>query len=143
MCRTGLSWCPKDGMHVCAEMKVDHKFDEYLVKIPKIFSVLTLKLRSCNHILPIERGKYSNIPRERRYCELCDENRPFVGDKYHFSLQCKNTQLVQYRNQFIPQYYRDRLNMVKFIELIACISNNRKLAIRVGSYLRKAFSLIR
>ena len=66
------------------EMKADHKFEEYLVKIPKIFSVPILKLRSCNHQLPIERGRYSNIPRERRYCELCDDNRPFVGDEYRF-----------------------------------------------------------
>ena len=27
-----------------------------------------------NHKLPIERGRYSNIQRERRFCHLCNEN---------------------------------------------------------------------
>ena len=124
-------------------MKADRKFEEHLVKIPKISFVPILKLRSCDHKLQIERGRYSNIPRERRPCELCDENRLFVGDEYHFLLQCKNTQLVQYRNQFIPQYYRDRPNMIQFIELMECISYSKKLAVRVESYLRKAFSLLK
>ena len=85
------------------KMKADHKFEEYLVKIPKIFSVPILKLRSCNHKLSIEKGRYSNVPRERRHCELCDENRPFVGDEYHFLLHCKNTQLNQFMQVSILQ----------------------------------------
>ena len=46
------------------DIKQDHKFEDYLVNLPRCFYVPILKLRSCNHRLPVERGRYSNIPRE-------------------------------------------------------------------------------
>ena len=49
--------------------KTDFKFEEY-------FNILDeqnflLLCRTTNHKLPIEKGRWSNIPRENRYCELC------------------------------------------------------------------------
>ena len=65
-------------------IKPKHKFEQYILKLPKTFlKVSILKIRSCNR-LPTERGRYSNIPRERRYCELRNEDRVDVGDEYDF-----------------------------------------------------------
>ena len=44
------------------------------------------KFRLSNHKLPIERGRYSNIEREPRFCQLCNEN--MIGDEFHFILEC-------------------------------------------------------
>ena len=55
-----------------------HRLENYLLSPPKSFSEVMLKLRSCNHKLPVERRRHCNIPRERRYCDLCDHN--VIGD---------------------------------------------------------------
>ena len=92
-----------------------HKFEQYdLVKLSRTFYVLILKISSCNHRLVIERRRYSNIPSERRHCELCNEDRLNVGDQYRFLLQCSNNPLVKYRNHCIPHYYSCRPNSLKF-----------------------------
>ena len=114
------------------DIKQDHKFEDYLVNLPRCFYVPILKLRSCNHRLPVERGRYSNIPRERRYCDLCNEN--IIGDEYHFVLECKHGSMVQYRNQYLPKFYRHRPSMLKFVTLMKNATENHKLAIKFGSF---------
>ena len=51
------------------------------------------------------------------------------GDEYHFVLECKNSQLVQYRNQYIATYYRCRSSMLKFVTSMESLSENRKVAL--------------
>ena len=123
------------------DIKQDHKFEDYLVNLPRCFYVPILKLRSCNYRLPVERGRYSNIPRERQYCDLCNEN--IIGDKYHFVLECKHGSMVQYRNQYLPKFYRHGPSMLKFVTLMKNVTENHKLAIQFGSLLRKSFSLLK
>ena len=38
--------------------------------------------------LPIEKGRWGNIPREKRYCELWQKNQ--IGDEYHYISECTN-----------------------------------------------------
>ena len=83
-------------------IKQDHIFKDYLVNLPRCFYVPIRKLRICNHKLPIGRGRYSNIPRERRYCDLCNEN--ISGDEYPFVLECKHGSMVQYRSQYLSKF---------------------------------------
>ena len=45
-----------------------------------------VKLRISSHKLRIETGRYDNIPREERLCNLCNCNR--IEDKTHFLLDC-------------------------------------------------------
>jgi hypothetical protein len=48
---------------------------------------LTLcKFRTTNHKLPIEHGRWNNIPRENRKCNLC--NLEEIGDEFHYILNC-------------------------------------------------------
>ena len=44
------------------------------------------KFRICNTELPIEKGRYQNLPRYLRYCCLC--NKQIVGDENHLLLEC-------------------------------------------------------
>ena len=48
--------------------------------------MLLCKFRLGNRKVPIERGRYKNVPREQRYCELCNHN--INGDEFHFILEC-------------------------------------------------------
>ena len=45
-----------------------------------------VKLRISSHKLRIETGRYDNIPRDERLCNLCNCNR--IEDETHFLLDC-------------------------------------------------------
>ena len=45
-----------------------------------------IKIRTCNHRLPIETGRWSNIDRNLRMCTMCD--RKSIGDEYHYIMEC-------------------------------------------------------
>ena len=44
------------------------------------------RFRLNNHKLPIEYGRWNNIPRELRICNLC--NTADLGDEFHYLLKC-------------------------------------------------------
>ena len=59
--------------------KTDFKFEEYFNILDEHNSLLLYKFRTTNHKLHIEKGRWSNIPRENHYCELCQKNQ--IGDE--------------------------------------------------------------
>ena len=44
------------------------------------------KLRTSNHLLAIETGRWNNIPRENRTCTQCGQNK--IEDECHFLFDC-------------------------------------------------------
>jgi hypothetical protein len=60
--------------------KTDFKFEEYFNILDEQNSLLLCKFRTTNHKLPIEKGRWSNIPRENRYCELCGLRLPYIRE---------------------------------------------------------------
>lgn len=74
--------------------KAEYKLEEYLtfIKNPLQRKIFT-QFRISNHKLLIEYGRYQNIPREQRLCQLCDSNE--VEDEYHFTLSCQYYQLLR------------------------------------------------
>ena len=50
------------------------------------FRKTLVKLRISSHKLRIETGRYDNIPRDERLCNLCNCNR--IEDETHFLLDC-------------------------------------------------------
>ena len=65
-----------------------------------------------NHRLPIELGRWQNIPYNERKCTSCNT----LGDEYHYLMECK--ELTSLRKQYISKYYQSHPNFVKFIELL-------------------------
>jgi hypothetical protein len=53
--------------------KTDFNFEEYFNILDEQNSLLLCKFRTTNHKLPIGKGRWSNIPRENRYCEFCQK----------------------------------------------------------------------
>lgn len=76
--------------------------------------IILSKFRSSNHRLPIETGRWQNVPRENRLCHLCFND---IGDEYHYILSCNV--LSDIRTKYIPFYFRHNPNTIKFYHLFA------------------------
>lgn len=83
-------------------LMTNFEHEEYLniLTIRKFRSALA-KLRISNHDLNIERGRYRNVPRDDRLCELCQES--LIESEYHFVQVCKAYSLL--RAQYLPRKY--------------------------------------
>jgi hypothetical protein len=46
------------------------------------------RFRTSNHRLPIEEGRWANVERHNRLCQLCQSRE--IGDVFHYVLQCPN-----------------------------------------------------
>ena len=62
----------------------------------------------------IEKGRWSNILRENRYCELCQKNQ--IGDEYHYIFECTN--LSEKRTSLLPKHLIERPNIIKLKKLM-------------------------
>ena len=69
--------------------------------------------RTRNHRLPIELGRWSNIPISERKCHLCHMN---VGGEFHYLFDCNY--FCEERNLHIKHYYRRSPNTLKMTELM-------------------------
>jgi hypothetical protein len=78
--------------------KIDIKLEDYLIKLSPDLRRYLCKFRTINHKLPIETGRYKNIPRNERHCTLCKES--LICDEFHIIFQCKT--LVNLRKKYLP-----------------------------------------
>ena len=60
--------------------------EKYITELSLKSAITLAKFRTTNHKLPIEKGRWENIERNQRTCNLC--NRNALGDEYHFLLEC-------------------------------------------------------
>ena len=60
-------------------------FEPYLLLLNKNHRSIFTHYRT-NHRLPIEVGRWKNIPRSERKYYLCDDD--VIGDEYHFLFEC-------------------------------------------------------
>ena len=65
------------------------------------------KLRTRNHKLPIECGRWQGIERNRRLCKLCQKQE--IGDEFHYILECPIFKCK--RKLLIKQKYIQNPNM--------------------------------
>jgi len=90
----------KGNLYPC--IKPEFRLQPYLLKLIAINRVSICKLRTCNLKLPIETGRWRNIPLDERYCTLCEDQ--LIGNEFHYLFICKKTTLVQMRSKYIPTY---------------------------------------
>ena len=60
--------------------------EPYLLLLNKNHRSICTNYRTAKHRLPIEVGRWGNIPRSERKCFLCDDH--VIGDEYHFLFEC-------------------------------------------------------
>ena len=87
-------------------------FEDYLVKLTDFQRTVLCRFRVGSSKLPVERG-YQNIERNRRFCNLCDNNS--IGDEFHLLLECDNPHIKRLRGKYLPRYCQSGANVIKFL----------------------------
>ena len=109
-------------------------FENYLVTLPFKLRKALVQIRTRNNRLPIETGRWQQIPRDERICFLCKAN---IGDEFHFILECK--ELNDVRKQYLKPYYCKRPTILKFFQLFN--TENRK-ALFLSRFTRVILSIV-
>ena len=93
---------------------------EHYLSILDAKSTKTLiKFRTANHKLPVETGRYRELPLIERKCPFCTN---LVGDEYHYALECSKFKDI--RNKYIDKKYHARPSMYNFITLMQSKNKN-------------------
>jgi hypothetical protein len=92
------------------------KLENYLLKLPPNERTLITKLRCCNLKIPVETGRWVNIPREETICHLCHND---IGSEYHYIFECSFPNVVDIRKKHIPRYYTRYPNFQKMIGILS------------------------
>ena len=97
----------------------------------KVYRISLARFRCSSHDLYIEKGRYSNINREQRVCQVCDLNT--VEDEFHFLLVCPAYSALRYK--YIQERYYVHLNNNKLSLLLNSSNYNviQNLSIYVNS----------
>ena len=90
------------------------------------------KFRISAHNLNIERGRYHNVPRHERKCQLCNMND--IEDEYHFIFICPL--YYDIRLKYIKPYYFRYPSMLKLIQIFT--SQSVKVLSNLAKYLTHA-----
>ena len=96
------------------------------------------RIRTCNHRLPIEAGRYgaNRANREDRKCTKF--NSGLVGDEFHFILTCNKPELLELRERYISPYYTVNPTMEKLNELF---NNKGKKLFKLARFVSEGLKL--
>jgi hypothetical protein len=95
----------------------------------KKIKIALSRFRLSSHQLEIERGRYSNIPRDERKCKFCNLN--VIENEYHFLLICPLYTSI--RQKYLKPYYNSWPTLNKFDRLMR--SCNKKEIINLSKYI--------
>ena len=78
---------PNSKLRTYKHLKLQIGFEEYVNQIPNEKERISMtKFRLSNHQLMIEKGRYSNLDKEQRFCPFCPDS---IEDEKHFLTECK------------------------------------------------------
>ena len=119
-------------------VKVIFEREYYITSLPNNLRRAISRIRTCNHKLPIEVGRYARnlAPRAQRICTKCDSK--LVGDEFHFILVCTNPVLSELREKYISPYYTRFPTMAKLTDLFC--NRNTKL-FKLARYVAEGLKL--
>ena len=124
--------CSSLYKHVKSVFEREH----YLTKLPFNLRLALSRIRTSNHKLPIEVGRYECVPREERICPKCESGQ--VGDEFHFLLTCGNPELVVLRGKYISPYYTINPSMEKLNDLL---NNKGRKIFKLARYVEEGLKL--
>ena len=117
--------------------KNEFKLEPYLLRLQQSDRIYLCKFRCSNVKLPIETGRWGNIPKENRICHLCNVG---IGDEYHYLFLCSHPYITDIRQKFIPQYYTRYPCMEKLKMLLSYC--NVPLYKQICFFLKKLVSIL-
>ncbi|MCW4346540.1 MAG: reverse transcriptase domain-containing protein [Candidatus Thiodiazotropha endolucinida] len=117
-------------------IKTQFCLENYLVTLPSKLRKKLIQMRTRNHRLPVETGRWQNIPKDERLCTFCKTT---LGDEFHVILECQ--ELKEIRSKYIQQYYYRGANTIKFNELMN--TNNKRVLYKLCSFINEIFSKLK
>ena len=93
---------------------VNFRFEKYLDVLNDKNRFTFCRFRTSNHRLPIEVGRWTNIERHNRLCQLCQSCE--IGDEFHYVLQCPN--FLTERKIIIPKILFQQTKRIKTVIII-------------------------
>ena len=102
--------------------KIDFNLEKYQTVLKKQDRNIFCRFRCSNLKLPVEIGRWRNIPYENRQCPLCDSRE--VGDEFHYFFICKNDVIRMFREKYIPNYYTNNPSAHKMKGLLSLCNKN-------------------
>ena len=99
-----------DG-RIYKSIKDTFEFENYL-QLPKHLRIAISKIRMSSHLFYIERGRWYNIKRIERVCNLCQE----IEDEYHLAINCPR--FCNELKCYLPTYLKESPNVFKFIKFL-------------------------
>jgi hypothetical protein len=109
--REAILISPKGNYYSCIKDTI--VFERYLL-LPKSISCNILKFRTSNHKLPIETGRWRNVPRYERTCPFCPS--PALADEFHYLFRCEYFDTV--RRKYVAHKYLCFPNIYKYKRLL-------------------------
>lgn len=107
-----------------------HNLQFYLSRpINYLYKPLICKYRIHAHCLKVETGRFFNVDRCNRFCEMCSKR--VLEDEYHFILECEKYN--EARRKYIKPYYWTKPSVFKFVQLMS-VRNIKELN-NLGKYL--------
>ena len=107
--------------------KDEFMFENYLTILSPRQRTILLRFRTSNHRLPIQILRQFGVDRERRVCTLCNTND--IGDEFHYLFCCTHNVIVQKRLQYLPRYFQQHANAIKFAVLMKTKSKKKLLSL--------------
>ena len=95
-------------------LKSNFRFEKYLDVLNDKNRFTFCRFRTSNHRLPIEVGRWTNVERHNRLCQLCQSCE--IGDEFHYVLQCPN--FVTERKIIIPKILLQQTKRIKTVIII-------------------------
>ena len=109
------------------------------IRIPS-HRIAVTKLRTSNHSLMIEKGRWRGVPKEQRLCKVCECNE--IEDEIHFLMECSayrglRQKLFDCANCYFPGF----LDLTKRAQYSILMSNalDQHLYTELGYFVYNAF----
>ena len=108
--------------------KTELGFEKYFDILDNNLRIPFTKFRCGSHCLPVKDKRYLGI-NERNTCPLCHID---IGDEYHYVKSC--TAFSMQRSNYIPHYYINSPNVIKFKELMS--SSHKPTLIKLARFVK-------
>ena len=111
--------------------KTEFKIEPYITELQPRSYITLSRFRTTNNRLPIERGRWENVDRLQRFCNLCTGN--MLGDEFHYLLECTYMYFTEERKKYLPKFYLRHVNISKFQKLMS--TENLKLLKQLSRFI--------
>ena len=116
--------------------KKEFGLENYLTRLNENNRNWITKLRASNLRIPIETGRWQNVPKKDRICTLC---RKAIGDEFHLLFTCTDDYITSQRNKYLPIYYTKNPSNVKMEGLLSIC--NVEVYKRLSLFIKQINSL--